>query len=55
MQKFPTGRKSAINPALTFVKLVYLMRSAKQRRKPMRRTNSNMITVDLKSKQKLHS
>ena len=33
---------------------VHLMRRARQRRKPMSRINSNMITVDLKSEKNLH-
>ena len=44
--------KSSRNPAhwhfLSW--LIYLMRRAKHTRKPIRRMNSNMITVDLKNK-----
>ena len=44
--------KSSENPARWHLLswLIYLMRRAKHTRKPIRRMNSNMITVDLKSK-----
>ena len=44
--------KSSRNPAHWHLLswLIYLMRRAKHTRKPIRRMNSNMITVDLKSK-----